>query len=334
MSEELNAYKEAIQKANQAFKAQDRSAARKWAGQAAKLAPEKATPWLMLAALAKPEAALAYYEQALKLDPDNRMARMGIHRVRKKLSEQDPDNISEGFSQAVEGSKAVRKKPSSLVWLSTLTIIGVIAIVLMGGISSLRSVAVSAHLLPTEGSPPVYLAERGNELTPTPTPTFTPTPTPTFTPTPTVTPTPTKTPIPTATSNVPPPGDMTDRPGFINDDEFWIEVNLSNQQLIAHRGDEVLKKFTVSTGKSPWPTVVGYYQVWIKLESTTMSGTGYYLPNVPYTMYFYKGYGIHGTYWHNNFGTPMSHGCVNMRTDEAQWVFQRSRVGTWVIVHY
>jgi len=80
--------------------------------------------------------------------------------------------------------------------------------------------------------------------------------------------------------------------------------------------------------------VVGYYQVYVKYESTTMSGPGYYLPGVPYTMYFYKGYGIHGTYWHDNFGTPMSHGCVNMRTDEANWVFERSRIGTWVIVHY
>lgn len=47
-----------------------------------------------------------------------------------------------------------------------------------------------------------------------------------------------------------------------------------------------------------------------------MTGPGYDLPNVPYTMYFYQGYGLHGTYWHNNFGTPMSHGCVNMPTPE------------------
>jgi lipoprotein-anchoring transpeptidase ErfK/SrfK len=334
MSEELNAYKQAVRKANQAFKAGDRSAARKWAGQAAKLAPEKAVPWLMLAALAKPEAALEYYKQALKIEPDNRLARMGINRAKKKLSKQDPEAIPLGFSQAVNSNNAVQKKPSTMVWLSTLTLIGIVAIILMGGFSSLRSVAVSAHLLPTEGTPPPQFAERDNELTPTPTPTFTPTPTPTFTPTPTATPTPTKTSIPTATSKVPPPGDMTSKPDFLGENEFWIEVNLSNQQLIAHSGDEVVRKFTVSTGKSPYPTVVGYYQVWIKLESTTMSGTGYYLPNVPYTMYFYKGYGVHGTYWHDNFGTPMSHGCVNMRTDEAQWVFERSRVGTWVIVHY
>ena len=45
-------------------------------------------------------------------------------------------------------------------------------------------------------------------------------------------------------------------------------------------------------------------------------------------------YALHGTYWHNNFGNPMSHGCVNMKTNEASWVFEYSNVGTWVIIHY
>jgi len=80
--------------------------------------------------------------------------------------------------------------------------------------------------------------------------------------------------------------------------------------------------------------VVGEYQIYVKLFSTDMAGPGYYLADVPYTMYFYKGYGIHGTYWHNNFGTPMSHGCVNMRTTDANWVFDLANVGTWVIIHY
>jgi lipoprotein-anchoring transpeptidase ErfK/SrfK len=49
-------------------------------------------------------------------------------------------------------------------------------------------------------------------------------------------------------------------------------------------------------------------------------------------MYFYKGYGLHGTYWHHNFGHPMSHGCVNMPTDEAEWAFNWSTYGTPVVV--
>ena len=51
-------------------------------------------------------------------------------------------------------------------------------------------------------------------------------------------------------------------------------------------------------------------------------------------MYFYKGYGLHGTYWHNNFGTPMSHGCVNLATGDAGWLFSWASVGTVVNVHY
>jgi lipoprotein-anchoring transpeptidase ErfK/SrfK len=65
-----------------------------------------------------------------------------------------------------------------------------------------------------------------------------------------------------------------------------------------------------------------------------MSGPGYYLPNVQWVMYFYQGYGFHGTYWHNNFGNPMSHGCVNMTNDDALWLFNFASVGTNVWVQW
>jgi lipoprotein-anchoring transpeptidase ErfK/SrfK len=65
-----------------------------------------------------------------------------------------------------------------------------------------------------------------------------------------------------------------------------------------------------------------------------MSGPGYYLPNVPYVMYFHGGYGLHGTTWHANFGHPMSHGCVNLPTSEAEWLFNWAQVGTMVNIHY
>jgi lipoprotein-anchoring transpeptidase ErfK/SrfK len=63
-----------------------------------------------------------------------------------------------------------------------------------------------------------------------------------------------------------------------------------------------------------------------------MSGPGYNLPNVLWTMYFYKGYGRHGTYWHNNFGQLMSHGSVNMRDEDAKWLFDWAPRGTSVLV--
>lgn len=109
-------------------------------------------------------------------------------------------------------------------------------------------------------------------------------------------------------------------------DERWIEVDLSEQKLRAHEGDKIAYEFLISSGK--WaPTPVGEYRIWIKLRYTKMSGgskannTYYYLPNVPYTQYFYKGYGLHGTYWHQNFGQPMSHGCVNLSIPNAEKLF-------------
>ncbi len=86
---------------------------------------------------------------------------------------------------------------------------------------------------------------------------------------------------------------------------------------------------------SAWqtPTVTGTYKIWIKLVSTTMAGPGYYLTDGPYVMYFYQGYGLHGTYWHNNFGNPMSHGCVNLPTPESEWLYYNFvEVGTPVHV--
>jgi len=108
-----------------------------------------------------------------------------------------------------------------------------------------------------------------------------------------------------------------------------IEIDLSNQRLYAYEGDRMVYNFLVSTGK--WGrTPTGSFRIWIKLRYCKMEGgskvlrTYYYLPNVPYVMYFYnaaiprwRGYGIHGTYWHNNFGHTMSHGCINMKTEEA-----------------
>ncbi|MBI4130633.1 L,D-transpeptidase [Candidatus Roizmanbacteria bacterium] len=112
-----------------------------------------------------------------------------------------------------------------------------------------------------------------------------------------------------------------------------IEVDLANQRLYAFEGDKLIYNFLVSTGK--WgKTPIGVFEIWTKIRSTKMSGgskelhTYYYLPNVPFVMFFYnaevpkwKGYGLHGTYWHNNFGHPMSHGCVNMKTEEVEQIY-------------
>ena len=104
--------------------------------------------------------------------------------------------------------------------------------------------------------------------------------------------------------------------------------------VYAYEGDQLVNSFVASTGTWEYPTVTGQYNVYVKYPYTDMSGVDYYLADVPNTMYFYKGYAIHGTYWHSNFGTPMSHGCVNLSIPDSAWVFEFATVGTLVNVHY
>ncbi|HEX6269818.1 MAG TPA: L,D-transpeptidase family protein [Anaerolineales bacterium] len=113
----------------------------------------------------------------------------------------------------------------------------------------------------------------------------------------------------------------------------WIDVDLSEQRVYAYEGDTIVNSFVVSTGTWRTPTVTGKFKVYIRLRSGDMRGPGYFLPDVPYIMYFHGDYGLHGTYWHNNFGTPMSHGCVNLSIDDAAWLYNWSSMGTIVNVH-
>ena len=114
----------------------------------------------------------------------------------------------------------------------------------------------------------------------------------------------------------------------------WIDIDLSQQRLTAFEGDTAVYSVLMSAGLPNTPTVTGQFRIQTKLVSTRMRGPGYDLPNVPYTMYFYRGYAIHGTYWHNNFGHPMSHGCVNLRTADAAWLFDWASIGTLVVSYW
>ena len=128
-------------------------------------------------------------------------------------------------------------------------------------------------------------------------------------------------------------------------EEKSIVVSLLNQTLTAYEGDQVVLQTQVSTGlpselldsgedesDEDWvdpETPSGQFHIQVKTPSRHM-GDGlitdnpdaYELPGVPWVSFFYKtGVAFHGTYWHNNFGRKMSHGCVNMRTEEAKWLY-------------
>jgi lipoprotein-anchoring transpeptidase ErfK/SrfK len=121
--------------------------------------------------------------------------------------------------------------------------------------------------------------------------------------------------------------------GVADPTERWIEVDLSDQKLRAWDGDKLFLETPISSGLPGTPTPTGEFHVWMKIRATRMTGgegrLAYDLPNVPYVMFFDNaqvtaalGYGLHGTYWHNDFGRVHSHGCVNLPTPIAKALYE------------
>ncbi len=143
------------------------------------------------------------------------------------------------------------------------------------------------------------------------------------------------------------------RPADIGASDKWIEVNLYEQTLAAYEGDRMVYATLVSSGLPQWPTRPGLFHIWAKVRSDKMSGAEgypdyYYLNDVPWIMYFDQAIALHGAYWHDRFGAPHSHGCVNLAPSDAQWLFDwatpvadsanwtlssSENPGTWVWVH-
>ena len=114
--------------------------------------------------------------------------------------------------------------------------------------------------------------------------------------------------------------------------EFVVVLN--TQMAYAYEDGILQKASLVSTGLPATPTVQGNFAIYRKRRSQRMSGPDYDLDNVEWVMYFFRGYSFHGTWWHNNFGQPMSHGCVNMTNADAKWFYDFGSLGTPVHVQY
>ena len=122
-------------------------------------------------------------------------------------------------------------------------------------------------------------------------------------------------------------------------EERWVEVNLSTQQTMLWKGNEMIASWYISSGRPATPTVTGSFEVYMQLPMQTMKGTNadgskYETPDVPWVSYFYADYAFHGCYWHSNFGSTMSHGCVNMPISASKTLYDYVSIGTKVFVHY
>ena len=130
----------------------------------------------------------------------------------------------------------------------------------------------------------------------------------------------------------------TTKPEGVEDDR-WISVNLFEQTMTAYENGELVFATAIASGLRGWWTQPGVFQVYAKLETTSMSGAFeadrsdfYYLEDVPWVLYYDQSYAIHGTYWHNNYGYQQSHGCVNLSPADAQWIFDWAEKGTYIHV--
>lgn len=337
MTTQLNDYfPELLQQATQAYHQKDWLNAKRYAKQAIKFDPTQETPWLILAATTSPEQAITYLQQAQREVPESKRIQQAIRITKAKIRIQSNDNkLAEKERPDKLSNTAVKRK--SLGWIiAVVSACFLLAILFLNPwYPVVDHVAAIFHTPVTSSNhaESIYLKPT---LTPTNTATLTPTPTPTKTPT--ITPSPTPTATMTNTATITPSPTSTQRPTITpalqGQSGRWIDINLSTQKMVAYEGDTAVKTFLISSGMPNTPTLTGQYHIYVKYEYTDMSGPGYYIPDVPYTEYFQGSYGIHAATWHNNFGTPMSHGCVNMRLEDAKWLYNWTSIGTLVNIHY
>jgi lipoprotein-anchoring transpeptidase ErfK/SrfK len=349
------AYPEALRRGMDALAQGKLADAGACALQAIRLDPLAEEGWLLLAAAVPPQHRRVYLDHLLSLHPGSESARQALAELERKSilasAAKEPCPFpppKEILAQAAAASKPAEagqpgrppappaEKPPAknppaakrgIRWgallVSISCLLALTATAFAGAVTYAQEPPVMARVVREQSAiPPTFTPSATSSITPS----FTPTNTSTFTPSPTYTPTdtlpPTDTPVP----------DAYIIPGAGG--ERWVDIDISSQSLTAYEGSTPVRTFIVSTGTAAHPTVLGRYRIYAKLRYDDMAGPGYYLPNVPFVQYFYQGYSIHGTYWHHNFGTPMSHGCVNMYTPDAEWMYYFSSVGTLVNVHW
>jgi lipoprotein-anchoring transpeptidase ErfK/SrfK len=126
----------------------------------------------------------------------------------------------------------------------------------------------------------------------------------------------------------------TEFPSFATGDRKWIDVSILKQSLVAYVGKMPVYATLVSSGRgllgdpeTESATPRGTFMVYSKHVSATMDGAddasdSYSLLDVPFVQYFHKGFALHGTYWHDEFGRVRSHGCINLAPRDAAWLFE------------
>ena len=351
-----------LQQAKTAIKANRKGEGRRLLQQSLQADPNNYATWLWLSSVStSPKQAATYIAQAEKLRPGHPSIKKARVWINKRLAEPQDEGetaVSPSPTKTTNLSTARRRWQwqtavirSSLVFVMVLLLAGSgwvfwqwaaagngeptialaqadQAIPVVSQANNESESITTPPLIPTTTPTAIQIAAKniGQQSQPRATWTVTPIPSPTPLPTPTVAPT-----------FVSQSYSSSKRPFNVGDTERWIDIDLTTQTLTAFEGDTAVFSTLISSGTREYPTVTGQFRVWLRYQSQTMDGTrlgyDYYLENVPYVMYFFEDYAIHGAYWHNNFGNPMSHGCVNVEPNDAEWLYGWASEGTLVNVH-
>ncbi|WP_426749192.1 L,D-transpeptidase family protein [Myxococcus sp. Y35] len=135
---------------------------------------------------------------------------------------------------------------------------------------------------------------------------------------------------------------FTHAPPEVEPGARWLDVDLDAQVLVAYEGERPVYATLISSGKQGTDTPRGLFRIWVKFAEADMTGRGttgndsYRVATVPWTMFFQDDYALHTAYWHDRFGEPMSHGCVNLSPRDARtlyaWAAPEVPTG-WSMVH-
>ncbi len=328
--------RQAAQYAQQAFKQGDKRNARRWAEYAVSRDPNLEEPWLVLAAVASPQASIAYLQRALRINPNSPMAHKGMAWARKRLlAEQGRATPRQPEKARKPAPKPRRSRTRAVIYL------GLLAVLCVGLLGAIFWTDISPALAFFGGAsqPGQEVSWAQSEIL-KPTYTSTPSPTPTATQTPTPSPTPTSTPEPTLIPTDIPPTISPEEPVYTGDK--YILVDISEQHLYAYEGDVLIYSFVASTGIGN-STRVGTFSVLNKLPSAYGSTWNIWMPSW-LGIYWSHGLqnGIHALpilpggsiLWEGYLGRPVSYGCIVLGTYEAQLLYDWAEIGTPVEIRW
>jgi lipoprotein-anchoring transpeptidase ErfK/SrfK len=358
---------QALKQATNALQHGDKHAARAWAQLAASMAPDMEEPWLILAAVARPHASIAYIERALQINPESKRARAGLVWAHQQHARQlspprqtvspapVPINptIQKGQPTLQIPPKALTGRRVSIPLVLLMVVVCLIAAwAFWPGADSSVSAAILGNPISSRDSHILSWLPAGLlKPTDTPTPTATSTPTATASPTPTPTDTATPTPLPTdtatPTSTATPPPTNTPQPTVVKQAAApqvpagrgkLIVVSISQQHVWAYQDGALVYSFVASTGSGN-STRTGTFSILDKIPKAYASTWGFWMPD--WMGIYYAGDledGFHslpllsdGTrLWGDSLGTPVTYGCVVLGIQDSKTLYNWATVGTTV----